>query len=95
MAPAMLLHRESVHGAIEPGGRALDERATPELAPQPKDCLLERIGRLFIAQAQVAREVVERWAVSIVELSHHRRIVDEGTRLAAAGRDGLQARHTL
>jgi hypothetical protein len=29
-----------------------------------------------------------------VELGHHPRIVDEGTRLATTGRDGLQARHT-
>jgi len=95
MAPAMLLHGESVHGAIQPSGRALDERATPELAPQAQDRLLERIGRLLIAQAEVAREVVQRCAVSIVEVSHHRRIVDEGTRVATAGHDGLQGRHTL
>ena len=30
-----------------------------------------------------------------MELGHHRRIVDEETRLATAGRDGLQGRHTL
>jgi hypothetical protein len=28
-----------------------------------------------------------------VELGHHRRVVDEGARMAAAGCDRLQARH--
>lgn len=68
MAPAMLLHRESVHRAIEPSQRALDELSTPDLAPEAQDRLLERIGRLLIAQAQVAREVIEGRSVSVVEL---------------------------
>ena len=90
----MLLHRESVDGAVEPGGWPLDERAATQLAPQAQDRLLERIGRLLISQTQVAREVIERGSMSIMELGHHRRVVDDVARLAAAGRDGLQARHT-
>ena len=50
MAPPMLLHRESVHGAVEPGRWALDERAALELAPEAQDRLLERVGRLLIGQ---------------------------------------------
>ena len=57
--------------------------------------LLERIGRLLIAQAQVAREVIQLRSVGAVQLGHHLRIGGDGPRPANAGHDGLHSRHTL
>ena len=93
LAPAVLIHRQAIDRAVEPGGRPLDQSSAPKLAPEPKDGFLQRIGRLVIAKPKVSREVVQRRSMSVVEVGHHRRIGADGARLRPAGQDWLQARH--